>query len=972
MNFHNKSISETFNELNTTEKGLTEKEAKYRLEKYGENLLKNKKKNNLFLKFLCQFKDIMVIILLISAVISFVFAVISKSSTELIDALIIFGIVLVNATLGFSQEIKAENALETLKQMSQPYSKVLRQSDKNNPDENSQDKNGQDKFNQSKIKPNENNQSKNTKNKECFLNENSENKIFLHEGQSEEKRIKTSDLVVGDIVLLEAGDVVPADLLLIESSSLKCDESRLTGESLPVNKEANIILPEKTNLADRKNMCFSSTTVVYGRGKGVVVATGQNAEMGKIASMLTGQKKENTPLQKSLNKLGEIITFIVLAVAIIIFLVNIFITKEHWVQSFLTAVAIGVAAIPESLPAVVTIILSIGVMKLAKKNTIIKKLHAVETLGCCQIICSDKTGTITQNKMTVRAVYVGNTFYENSFNLNLKVNTHEHLLKCMTLCNDAKKQKDSFLGDPTEIALVQFAEKLKVNKQSLEKEFPRINEIPFDSNRKLMSTLHLEKGKKIQYTKGAVDELLSCCTQILDEHGIRKITLNDIENIKAQNKNMCINAQRVLAYAYKICSYDGATHSNSNDKKEETNYNGNTKINSYLKSSTDLESRVNISLNSSYFKENDLIFIGLTGMIDPPREEVFEALIKCKQAGMKAVMITGDHKDTAYAIAKELNMVKSEKEVVNGSFLDKFSDTELKDEIKKYSVFTRVTPEHKVRIVKAFQENGKVVAMTGDGVNDAPSIKCADIGIGMGNTGTDVTKEVADIILTDDNFATIVLAVEEGRKVFGNIQKTIQFLLGCNIAEVLSIFAITLFFPKFILFSAVQILFINLVTDTFPSIALGVNEAEKDIMKVPPREKKYIIGGRVGFDIIYQGIVQALCVMVSFVIGIYVYCSPVVASTMAFLTINLIQMFHMYNVKTSKSIFASNPFKNKFINFAFLFGLTTMLLITLVPALSSLFGLINLTLEQWAITLLLSFIIIPICEIVKFLFENKK
>ncbi len=877
---HNKSINDTLKIFDTTFDGLTNEEALSRLSKNGENALREKKKENYFLKFLAQFKDIMVIILLIAAVISLIFSIIEKSNTELIDAIIIFGIVILNATLGFTQEIKAENALETLKKMSQPYTTVLR--------------------------------------------------------GGEEMKIKTTELVVGDVVLLEAGDVVPADILLIESASLKCDEASLTGESLPVEKTAGIILPEKTNLGDRKNMCFSSTTVVYGRGKGIVVATGHDAEMGKIASMLTQEKKETTPLQKSLNKLGEIITFIVLAIAIVIFFVNIFVTKEDWVNSFLTAVAIAVAAIPESLPAVVTIILSLGVTKLAKKNTIIKKLHAVETLGCCEVICSDKTGTITQNKMTIREVFVcGQEF---TSNLNLQNNEHQKFLNCLTLCNDAKKQKIGYLGDPTEIALIQFAEKHNINKHNFDNKYKRIGEIPFDSVRKLMTTINLVDNKVIQYTKGAVDELLSCCSYILDNGSVRKITIKDINTIKMQNEKMCKKALRVLAYSYKELD-----NLQSQEQK----------------------------IDSNNIKENELIFIGLSGMIDPPRAEVFDALIKCKQAGMKAIMITGDHKDTAYAIAKELGMIKSEKEVVNGSYLDKFTDEELVKEINNYCVFTRVSPEHKVRIVKALQGNGKVVAMTGDGVNDAPSIKRADIGIGMGNTGTEVTKEVADMILTDDNFATIVLAVEEGRRIFGNIQKTIQFLLSCNIAEVISIFAITLFFPKFILFSAVQILFINLITDTFPSIALGVNEAESDLMKQPPRnQKQYIIGGQVGVNIIYQGLTQALFVILAFVIGIFVFNSPQVASTMAFITINIIQLFHMYNVKTTKSIFKSNPFKNQLVNYAFLLGLTILLFVSLIPPIANVFGMTMLTFNQWLITIGLSALILPVCEVAKMI-QNK-
>lgn len=879
-NFYSKSVAEVFKELKCNANGLSDKEAQERLIKNGENKLDEGKKTSGFVKFLAQFKDIMVIILLCAAVISLVFSIIEQSSTELIDAIIIFGIVIINATLGFIQEVRAENALESLKKMSQPYSLVLR--------------------------------------------------------DGVEKKVKTNELVVGDIVILEAGDVVPADLLLIESASLKCDESSLTGESLPVEKFAGSVLPEKTNLGDRNNMCFSSTTVVYGRAIGVVVATGSNAEIGKIASMLSQEKKEITPLQKSLNKLGEIITFIVLGIAIVIFLCDLLITKQPWIESFLTAVAIAVAAIPESLPTVVTIILSIGVTRLAKKNTIIKKLHAVETLGCCQVICSDKTGTITQNKMTVREVVCCKEQYTN--NLDLTNQNNKTLINCMTLCNDAKKQGKEYLGDPTEIALIQYAEQFKVNKNNLEKEYKRVGEIPFDSVRKLMTTVNLSQGKLVQYTKGAVDELLSRCTHIQDGDKVRKITFKDIDDIKNLNKDMCSKALRVLAFA---------------TKNIDVKYNDETGI------------------DNKAINENDLVFLGLSGMIDPPRDEVFSALIKCKQAGMKAIMITGDHKETAYAIAKELGMVKSEKEIVNGSYLDKFTDEQLVKEINKFSVFTRVSPEHKVRIVKALQANGKVVAMTGDGVNDAPSIKAASIGIGMGITGTEVTKEVADIILTDDNFATIVLAVEEGRKIFGNIQKTIQFLLGCNIAEVVSIFIVTMFFPKFTFLSAVQILFINLVTDTFPAIALSVNDAEKDIMLKPPRDpKKNIIAGSVGFNIIYQGLTQALIVICVYIIGLLHFNNHDVAVTMSFISLNMIQLIHMYNVRTNYSIFTSNPFKNKLLNLSFFVGLIILVCVTLIPPVAGVFGLTQISLTQWAITLGVSLLILPICEIVK-LVANK-
>jgi len=881
--YHHNSIGETLDDFKTSAEGLSSEEAICRLAKHGENALKSAKKQNLFLKYLAQFKDVMVIILIFAAIISLVFAIVEKKSSELIDAGIIFGIVILNATLGFTQELRAENALESLKKMAKPFTNVLR--------------------------------------------------------DGEEKKIRTDDVVVGDIVLLEAGDVVPADILLIDSASLKCDESSLTGESSAVEKTAGIILAENTPLGDRKNMCFSSTVVVYGRGEGVVVATGQNAEIGKIATLLTKEKKEVTPLQRSLAKLGEIITFIVIGIAIVIFLVDVLFAHQGYIDSFMTAVAIAVAAIPESLPAIVTIILSIGVTKLAKKNAIIKRLHAVETLGCCQVICSDKTGTITQNKMTVREVFVGENF-KNFIDLQNAI--HLQLLTCMTLCNDAKKQKGGYFGDPTEMALIQFTETFEMSKRGLETKFRRVGEIPFDSNRKLMTTVNICGNNYVQWTKGAVDELLDRCTHIYDNGEVRKLTINDIEVIKKKNNQMCNLALRVLAYATKTLDEVGTL-----EEAEKKKY-------------------------DKKIEEKNLTFLGLSGMIDPPREEVYAALEECRSAGMRAVMITGDHKDTAYAIAKELGMIKSEKEVVNGSFLDKFTDKQLVKEINNYNVFTRVTPEHKVRIVKALQANGKIVAMTGDGVNDAPSVKAANIGIGMGNVGTDVTKEVADMILADDNFATIVVAVKEGRRIFANIQKTIQFLLGCNIAEVLTVFALTLLFPTHQFLTAVQLLFINLVTDTLPSVALGLEVSESDCMKKPPRNpKENIIGGRVGVNIVYQGIAQTLIIIGVYLVGNYVFNSNVIATSMAFLTINFIQLFHMYNVRTTKSIFAENPFRNMLLSLAFFIEFVFMLAVSLIPSVADIFGICHLSFLQWLIVFGGSMLIIPVCECVKF-FQRKK
>jgi len=865
-NSHSKKIEKVFKHLETSDKGLSEQEAKDRLEKYGENKLKEAKKKSIIAKFFAQFKDVMIILLLVSAVVSLVFGFVKNEGfSEFLDAIIIFAIVILNATLGLIQESKAEKAMDALKKMSQPYSKVIREG------------------------------------KEVF--------------------VKTNELVVGDIVLVEAGDVVPADLRLFECASLKCDESMLTGESVAVEKDTSADLKEKTALGDRKNMCFSSSVVTYGRGMGVVVATGQDAEIGKIAEMLNKNKQEETtPLQKSLDKFGKIITVVVLLIAALIFVIDIFFTNQHWSESLMTAVAIAVAAIPESLMVVVTIILSIGVTKLAKKNVVIRRLHSVETLGCCEVICSDKTGTITQNKMTVRKVYYNENVVELA---DINKTEAESLITNMVLCNDAKFQDGATIGDPTETALIEFANKFGFNKNKFEKTFKRVNEIPFDSIRKMMSTLNMKNDTYVQYTKGGTDELLKVCTKILVNGKVRKINESDIEKIKQANSSFCAEALRVLGYAYREAK------------------------------------------NKDDIIEKDLIFVGLTGMIDPPREEVFEALKKCKKAGMQAIMITGDHKDTAYAIAKELGMVEKYSQVVDGVYLDRFTDEQLIDEIQKFKVFTRVTPEHKVRIVTAFKALGKVVAMTGDGVNDAPSIKTANIGIGMGKTGTEVTKEVADMILTDDNFATIVIAVEEGRKIYNNIQKTLQFLLSGNIAEVISILLITLIFPSLTFLVAVQILFINLVTDSLPAIALGMEVAEKDVMAHKPRKQsESIIGGRVGFNMLYQGIVQALLVVGVFILGKNLFGNEI-AATMAFLTLNFLQLVHMFNVRTNRTIFASNPLKNKVIWVALLVGVGLTLLITLVPVISGIFHMVSLNLTQWLIVLGFAFMIIPIVEIVK-------
>ena len=872
QDFHSQKVETIYTYFKTSRKGLTTTEVSERLLKYGNHKLKEARKKSFIARFFSQFKDVMIIILLISAALSLFFGILSDEGfSEYLDAIIIFAIVILNATLGVIQESKAENAIESLKKMSQPYSKVIREG------------------------------------KEVF--------------------VKTTDIVVGDIIVLEAGDIVPADIRLIESASLKCDESMLTGESIPVEKDADCVLPIKTVLGDKKNMCFSSSIVTYGRGMGVVISTGQNAEIGKIAGLINNEKdEETTTLQRSLNKFGKIITIIVLCIALLIFIIDILFTKQHWTESLMTAVAIAVAAIPESLMVVVTIILSIGVTKLAKKNVIIKRLHSVETLGCCEVICSDKTGTITQNKMTVRKVYYNHAEFERN-----KVNKEDcsYLLLNMVLCNDAKYQDKIYIGDPTETALLEFTNKFGYKKQTIEKQFKRVNEKPFDSNRKLMTTLNLTNDKFIQFTKGGIDEILSRCDKILINGEVRKINKNDVSKIKQANTSLCSEALRVLGCAYRECEH-----------KQD-------------------------------IKEDNLIFIGMLGMIDPPREEVYEALNRCKNAGMKAVMITGDHKETAYAIAKELGLAEKYSEVVDGVYLDKFTDEELIHEIQKFKVFTRVSPEHKVRIVKAYKALGKVVAMTGDGVNDAPSIKSADIGIGMGKSGTEVTKEVADMILTDDNFATVVIAVEEGRKIYCNIQKTLQFLLSCNIAEVIAILLITLIFPGDTFLVAVQILFINLVTDTLPAISLGMEAVEKDVMEHKPRKQsESIISGRIGFNILYQGILQALLVVGVYVLAKELYGSAI-ASTMGFLVLNLIQIVHMFSVRTNYSVFKSNPLKNKMILVTCFVGFGLLLLIALIPIIAGIFHLKGLNLTQWLIVAGFSISIVPIVEIVK-LFQKIK
>ncbi len=870
--FHNKSIEEACLETQSSESGLSSAEAEKRLAENGKNALAEAKKKPAILKFLSQFTDPMIIVLLAAAVVSAVLAGINNEPIELIDSGVILLIVLINAIIGFVQENKAENALEALKARNKPFVKVLR--------------------------------------------------------DGEQTVIPSEDLVVGDVVILEAGDVVPADLRLIHSASLKIEEAALTGESVPVEKDADAVVDEKAPLGDRHNMAFSGSTVTYGRGRGIVTATGMATEMGKIAQMLTEVKEDPSPLNKQLGKTAKILSFLVLGIAVVIFIINICahistgLNADIFMDAFMTAVAIAVAAIPEGLPAVVTIVLAMGVQKMSKRNAIVKNLPSVETLGCCEIICSDKTGTLTLNKMTVKDTYCPS-------------GKNDILNRIMALCNDTVVSKSGLQGDPTETALVDYFISQNGDFAALTAQYPRVNEKPFDSVRKLMTTVHENGGKKYSYTKGAPDMLIAKCSHILTTDGVKKLTAADADAIKEANRGMAQRALRVLAAAYK----------EGDDVSEE-----------------------------------GMIFVGLTGMIDPPRPEVKAAVAECRTAGIHALMITGDHMDTACAIARELDILRDGDLTATGAELDKMTDEYLYENINRFSVFARVSPENKVRIVKAFRANGKVTAMTGDGVNDAPSIKEADIGIGMGITGTQVSKEAADMVLTDDNFATIVGAVEEGRKIFSNITKAIQFLLSANIAEVMCLFIVEMISlisgqPQTFL-SPIMILWVNLVTDSFPALSLGTEKAEKDVMKLPPRKNNSsLFAGQMGKDIIIQGIMQTALVMLSYLLGQYVITDGVEhhaePMTMAFISLCFIQLFHAFNLRSQRnSVLNSKFFSNKPLDLSALIGIALTLFVVLTPGVKTVFieGAGNdfmLSAVEWLVSIGVAIAIIPLVELQK-------
>lgn len=857
-------------ELNSSASGLSEEQAEERLERYGENKLAEAKKTTVLQRFFQQLKDPMLLILLAAAAVSAVTNALSGESFT--EVFIILVVVLLNAVLGVIQESKAEAAIEALQSMTAAKCKVLR--------------------------------------------------------GGELKVIESSRLVPGDVVVLEAGDAVPADGRLLESASLKIEEAALTGESVPVNKAVEVIFDGDVPLGDRRNMCYMGSTVVYGRGRAVVTATGMGTEMGRIAGVLAQTEQEQTPLQRKLSQLGGVLSKLVLGICVFIFVFDLLVAGDFSLDSvlrtFMVAVSLAVAAIPEGLATVVTVVLSIGVTNMSKRNAVIRRLTAVETLGCTQVICSDKTGTLTQNKMTVIEHY----------------GPVDKLAAAMTLCCDAVYSPDGAQGEPTEAALVNFGAANGQIKPELENEQPRVAEAPFDSMRKMMSTVHKCGDSYIQYTKGAPDEVLKCCTGYLDSGEVLPLTDEKRQEILSVNHAMADRALRVLAAAER--RWDALPEDCS---------------------------PANL--------EHELCFIGLTGMIDPVRPEVKAAIDECRRAGIRPIMITGDHKDTAVAIARELGIIDDASQAIEGRELNRLSDDELDRVIDKYSVYARVQPEHKVRIVSSWRRRGMITAMTGDGVNDAPSIKSADIGVGMGITGTDVTKNVADMVLSDDNFATIVDAVGEGRRIYDNIRKTIQFLLASNTSEVVGVFAATLM--GFTLLNPVHLLFINLITDCFPALALGLERGEPDIMDRPPRKASDgIFAGGLGVDIAYQGVLIAVITLASYIIG---HCMEVGhfawphgisydGMTMAFLTMNMCEILHSFNMRSQRRSIFTLPGHNKLLWVAMLAALALTTIVLEVPAIAAAFGFTPVDWNEYAVALGLAILVVPIVELVK-LFQRR-
>ncbi len=879
MNYYQQDVSDVLAEVGSSKEGLTAAKAEEGLAKHGKNKLAEGKKTPLIVKFLQQLSDPMIIILMIAAVVSLAVTLWEKSSagettsvSDFADVIIIGAVVLLNAILGVVQESKAEQAIEALQNMTESQCKVLRDGK------------------------------------------------MMH--------VNSCDLTIGDVVLLEAGDAIPADCRIIECASLKVEEAALTGESVPVDKFEHAIDGEVA-LGDRKNMLYMGSSVAYGRARAVVVAVGMQTEMGKIANVLAEAKEEKTPLQIKMSQLSKVLTYMVLGICVVMFGINLIrdgLAFDTIMHSLMVAIGLAVAAIPEGLATTVTIVLSLGVTNMSKKNAVIRKLTAVETLGCAEIICSDKTGTLTQNKMTVVDVYGTDT---------------QTLAQAMALCSDAQLTDGEAVGEPTECALVNYAYTLGLNKGETEKTLPRIAEAPFDSMRKMMSTLHQTEHGVVQYTKGAPDEIIARCTKALIGGEIVPMTEEIRSTALAANKDMANRALRVLAAAEVF--YDVLPQNVEPDAIEK-----------------------------------DMVFIGLCGMIDPVRPEVIGAIEKCRNAGIRPIMITGDHINTAVAIAMQLGIITDPSQAILGSKLDEMSDEEFEKQIVNYSVYARVQPEHKVRIVNTWKKLGKICAMTGDGVNDAPSIKSADIGVGMGITGTDVTKSTADMVLADDNFATIVTAVGEGRRIYDNIRKAIAFLLSSNLAEVVAVFVASLFLPKgYALLEASHLLWINLVTDCLPAIALGVEPAENDIMSRPPRPKNEgIFAGGMGFNVVFHGIILAVITLSAYFIGHTIglpqgeELAYKQGSTMAFLALSMAEIFHAYNVRCqNRSIFTLKT-HNKLLWLSMISSLVLTTAVLFIPGINSFFGFAHdgkaiIDFTEYVIALGLAISIIPIVEIQK-------
>ncbi|ACO29088.1 cation-translocating P-type ATPase [Bacillus cereus] len=886
-NWYSKTKDQTLIDLETNEQhGLTEEIVNERLTQYGANELATKQKRSLWQRIFAQINDVLVYVLIIAALIS-------AFVGEWADASIIALVVVLNAFIGVVQESKAEQALEALKKMATPKAIVKR--------------------------------------------------------DGELKEIPSEHVVPGDIVMLDAGRYIPCDLRLIETANLKVEESALTGESVPVDKDSiyhpSMQSDEQVPLGDQKNMAFMSTLVTYGRGVGVAVETGMNSQIGKIATLLHEADDDMTPLQKSLAQVGKYLGFVAVAICIVMFLIG-FLQGRDTLEMFMTAISLAVAAIPEGLPAIVSIVLAIGVQRMIKQNVIIRKLPAVEALGSVTIICSDKTGTLTQNKMTVTHFYSDNT-YDQLERLNVNNNTQRLLLENMVLCNDASYNNESQTGDPTEIALLVAGSTFNIQKDHLEKIHERVNELPFDSDRKMMSTVHTYDESYYSMTKGAIDKLLPLCTHIFKNGKIESLTEDDKNQILEAAEAMSQEALRVLSFAFK----------------------------QYNSSDVDID----------HLEEN-LIFIGLVGMIDPPRTEVKDSISECKKAGIRTVMITGDHKDTAFAIAKELGIAEEISEIMIGTELDNISDTELANKINHLHVFARVSPEHKVKIVKALRAKGNIVSMTGDGVNDAPSLKQADVGVAMGITGTDVAKGAADVVLTDDNFSSIVKAVEEGRNIYRNIKKSILFLLSCNFGEIIALFlAILLGWATPL--RPIHILWVNLITDTLPALSLGVDPEDPDVMKEKPRHaKESLFSGSVPF-LIFNGAVIGLLTLIAFIAGAKFYTGDtnlfplfperidedalLHAQTMAFVVLSFSQLVHSFNLRSrTKSIFSIGIFTNKYLVFSLLIGVLMQVCIISIPPLANIFGVHALTMRDWGFVLLLSIIPLVVNEFIKLVKRN--